>query len=325
MWWLMACLVTGGGPRGVWTLQGEGVVGQIAHGSGCDRSPKIGLWGPRWGTNGMVSVELVEESEGVWWAHFPVRIGLGTAMAALRLEGGSAQMPLGVRPGEFSLDLRRTEGALDPAVLDAAQATTSAALELERGAWNEGVFLLREDGRTVGEVRFRGERPPLVAVYDSWWLTPTPVPADVVPEGADLVLRFSVEPEMAGEDAELRINVPLREVVVPMGEVPVAEERRFQLVVGGVSEAERTRAMARAREEADAREATLVRELSRKAARAAKTESGCLALDDLDPAFGLLFTGYTVQIRSEKEGCVVEVEPSRSQHGRRFKGRIGLD
>ena len=120
MWWLMACLATGEGPGGVWTLQGEEIVGQISHGTGCDRTPKIGIWGPRWGTNGMVTAEVVEESDGVWWAHFPVQIGLGTAMAALRMEGGAAQMPMGIRPGEFSLDLTRTEGALDPAVLKEA-------------------------------------------------------------------------------------------------------------------------------------------------------------------------------------------------------------
>ena len=129
MWWLLACLTTDGGPSGIWTLQGDGVVGQITHGAGCNRTPTIGLWGPRWGTDGLVSVELEQESEGVWWAHFPVQIGLGTAMAALRLEGGAAQMPLGARPGEFSLDLRRREGALDPAVLHEAQAATSVALD----------------------------------------------------------------------------------------------------------------------------------------------------------------------------------------------------
>ncbi len=324
MWWLMACLVTGGGPSGVWTLQGDGVVGQISHGTGCDKTPRIGLWGPRWGTQGMVAAEIQQESEGVWWAHFPVRIGMGTAMAALRLEGGAAQMPLGARPGEFSLNLRRTEGTLDPAVLRAAQATTTAALQKEQTAWREGVFLLREAGATVGEIRFRGDRPPLVAVYDSWWLTPAPVPADVVSEGADMVLRFSVEPTLQGEDAELRINVPLREVVAPIGEVPVKEERRFELVPGGVSDEERLRAVVQARTSADTREAALVRELGMKVSRAAKTPTGCRSLAELDPAFSLLFTGYQVQIRRMDETCVVEVEPSRIQHGRRFKGRVGL-
>jgi len=271
----------------------------------------------------MVAVELQEESDGVWWAHFPVRIGLGTAMAALRMEGGVAQMPLGARPGEFSLDLTRTEGTLDSAVLDAAKAAAFAALEEEQGAWQDGAFLLREAGRTVGEIRFRGERPPLVAVYDSWWLTPAPVPADVVPEGADLVLRFSVEPEMAGEDAELRINVPLRQVVVPIGDVPVAEERRFELVAGGVSEDERLAAIAQAIAEADAREALMVRDFGAKMIQAAKTEYGCLPLKEMDEAYRLIFTGYDVKIVSKGDECVAEIEPSRSQHGRRYKGVIG--
>jgi hypothetical protein len=323
MWWLMACIMTGGEQSGVWTFKGEDIVGQISHGTGCDRSPLIGIWGPRWGTDGMVNVELVEESEGVWWAHFPVEIGLGVAMAALRIEGGAAEMPLGARAGEFSVSLRRSEGSLDPAVLQEAQARTSVALELERTAWQEGLFVLMEQDTVVGEVQFRGERPPLVAVYDSWWLTPSLVPADVVPEGADLVLRFSVEPAMAGEDGELRINVPLREVVVPMGEVPVAEERRFRLVPGGMSEVSRQAAMDSARDSADRREADLIGDLGAKLGRAAKTPGGCLSLDQVDPAYGLLLTGYQVQIVPEQDSCVVEVEPSRAQHGRRFKGRIG--
>jgi len=323
MWWLIACLATTDSPTGIWTLKGEGIVGQISHGSGCDKTPRIGLWGPRWGTDGMVSVEIVRETDEVWWAHFPVQIGLGTAMAALRMEGGAAQMPMGARPGEFSLDLRRTEGALDPAVLLEAQAETSVALDQERTAWQDGVFLLKEEGAVVGEVRFRGERPPLVGVYDPWWLTPALVPADVVPEGADLVMRFSVEPALAGEDGELRINVPLRKVVVPLGDVPVAEERRFLLVPGGMSEEGRSAAIASAQEAADSHETEMVTELGAKVARAAAGEAGCRSLDELDPAFKLLLTGYDVQIVPKGEGCVVEVEPTRPQHGRRFKGTIG--
>jgi len=270
-----------------------------------------------------VSVEVVEESEGVWWAHFPVQIGLGTAMAALRIEGHAAQMPLGARPGEFSVDLRRSEGALDPAVLQEAEAATSVALQAEQTAWREGVFVLKDAEAVVGEVRFRGERPPLVGVYDAWWLTPAPVPADVMPEGADLVLRFSVEPTMGGEDGELRINVPLREVVVPLGNTPVAEERRFKLVPGGISDEARSKHVREATEQADAREVEMVCELGQKLSAAARTPTGCKALSEVDPAFGLLFTGYEVRIVDEAQTCVVEVEPSRPQHGRRFKGRIG--
>lgn len=323
MWWLMACLVTGDDLSGVWSLKGEGIVGQISHGTGCDRTPRIGIWGPRWGTDGWVPVELAEPEEGVWWAHFPVQIGMGTAMAAIRMEGGAAQMPLGARPGEFSLDLRRTQDTLDPAVLQEAQAAAGVALEAERAAWREGVFLLMEDGALVGEVQFRGERPPLVGVYDPWWLTPALVPADVVPEGADLVMRFSVEPTMAGEDGELRINMPLREVVVPLGDVPVAEERRFQLVPGGVAEERRAELIDAAREQADSRETLMITELASRLAGAARTETGCKPLAQVDPAFALLLTGYDVQIVSGADGCVIEVEPSRPQHGRRFKGRVG--
>ena len=323
MWWLLACLATDSGPSGVWTLRGEGVVGQISHGSGCDQGSTIGLWGPRWGTDGMVSVQLEQESEGVWWAHFPVEIGLGTAMAALRLEGGSAQMPMGGRPGEFSLDLRRSEGALSAAERQAAQDGAAASLETERQSWRNGGFLLKDQDAVVGEVHFRGERPPLIAVYDAWWLTPAPVPADVVPEGADLVLRFSVEPAMGSEDGELRINVPLREVVAPLGKTPVDEERRFELVPGRVTEEARAEHMAQAVSLSDTRERQMVMELGVKLSVAARTDEGCLKMSDVDPAFSLLFTGYEVAIVQEAGDCVVEIEPSRAQHGRRFKGRIG--
>ena len=175
----------------------------------------------------------------------------------------------------------------------------------------------------MGEVRFRGDLVPAVSVHDQWWLTPRPVDGVVTAEGAELLVEFDAEPSFRGESALIRINVPSRQVVVPIGKVPVPEERRFMLTPGYLEAAERRRAIERATTQADEMEAVFVQETARSLGRAAMQEDGqCKQLVDVDESWSVLLEGYDVQVLTNERGCTVGVEPVRSQHGRRFKGVI---
>ena len=84
----------------------------------------------------------------------------------------------------------------------------------------------------MGDVQFAGSSPTTIAVYDSWWLTPSPVEAQRLDDGTDIVLAFAAEPSILGDSASLRFNVPTGQVVVPTGPVPVAERGGWNIVLG---------------------------------------------------------------------------------------------
>jgi hypothetical protein len=322
MWFLMACASTGSGLETPFTMRGDGVVVHVEESLSCQGSEtRIGVYGPTWSTEGEVVATVVPDDDGSTWLHFPVITGLGEAVAALRVEGGGGVIPLGSRPGEFEIQLQRTDLSVEE--IEAARVTSAESVELEKKIWQDGSFLLQSGGETLGEVRFRGDLVPAVSVHDQWWLTPRPVDGKITADGAELLVEFDAEPSFRGESALLRINVPSRQVVVPIGKVPVPEERRFVLAPGYLEESERRAAIERAMEQASEMEVTFVEETARSLARVSYQEDGqCVQLVDLDESWSVLLEGYDVQLMAVDNACAVGVEPTRSQHGRRYKGVI---
>lgn len=322
---LAACQSERGLPAGAQGLSGPGAVGLILAegGGGCGATgARLGLWGEGWGTEGLVPVEAVEEEPGLWWLYFPLQTGLGEGEAALRLQGREARLPLGARPGEFDVVMQTgPPPAEDPEALAAARA---ASLEAEIAAWLAGEFLLMDGEAIVGDLALRGEEPPLLAVYDPSWLAPAPVEALQGSEGADILLAFPVEPSFEGEPGLLRINVPTRQVVVPVSDSPSELDRRLQLRPGRIAPEQRAARVAAAEQAALAAERERMAPLAQSLARAAARPDGrCRPLAALDADWRLLLVGYDVAIAPGPEGCEVTLEPAPPQHGRRLRAIVG--
>jgi hypothetical protein len=303
-------------------FEGDGVHAMVSRSAGCDRrSVRVGLWGEGFGTRGEVHADVVPEDDGSTWLHFSVFTGLGEAVAALRIEGEAATLPLGTRPGEHELHLKQTP--IDPDKIKGAAVASAHGLNQAIKQWDQGAFLLQEDGKTVGELRFRGDRPPMVSLFDAWWLTPRPVEAAVSAQGAEILLAFDVEPSLKGEGGLLRVNIPLGAGVAPIGDVPIDAERRFELVPGALLDGAFEAGVAVAREEADALEVEAVEHNARLVALdAVSPTGGCVAWTTLEDKWGIMFEGYQVTVSEAEEGCAVGVAASRPQHGRRFRGVV---
>ena len=322
MFWILACAV---GPQGLdlpLRLEGDGVVAEVTRDAGCDDGGvRIGLWGERFGTRGQTRADVVSEDDGSTWLHFRVDTGLGEAIAALRVQGNGAVLPLGARPGEGELHLQR----VDDLSVDLASfaGRTAERVKEEQALWQDGAFIIQSDGAGVGELLFRGDEPPIIGVADAWWFTPRPVEASFATDGADLVITFDVEPSFEGEGAQIRVNVPTRTAVAPLGPVPVPEERRFTVIPGRLSADERTEMQRRAVLEADALEQRYVEDMAKRLSAAAMQPSGqCMEWSQLESDWGVMFPGYTVDVLQLESTCSVELEPTRVQHGRRYQGTI---
>ena len=322
MWWMLACTTGVSGIEFPLTLAGDGVVARVTQERGCQGSSvRVGLWGRGVSTEGEVLASMGEGEEGTIWLNFPVQTGLGTAVAAIRLQGDSAILPLGSRPGEFEVHMSKSDLDGDAVARQARQAAEQLEREVEY--WRQGSFLLVSDDGAVGEIRFRGDRAPIVSVHDAMWLTPRPVEATMQSKGAEIMVGFTAEPSLRGEDSLLRINVPERSVVVPLGPVPVAEERTFRLEPGELTDAQRRTAIESAVEKADMLEKRFVEGLAPKLSAASGVEEGaCLQLPQLAEEWSMMVEGYDVQLEPTESGCSVGIEPSRPQHGRRFRGVI---
>ena len=110
MWWMLACDPGLVGLNFPMTLAGEGVVAEVTRERGCRGSTvRVGLWGPGFQTDGRSLASITNEEDGSTWLHFSVQTGLGEAVAAMRVQGDAAVIPLGMRPGEFELNLVRTD------------------------------------------------------------------------------------------------------------------------------------------------------------------------------------------------------------------------
>ena len=344
-----ACGEAPAGLQGRWTLSAETAHGEIrgtieAGRAGCsERAVEIGLWGERFGTRGVVAGRILGveedgveedgvEEDGGTWLSFPVRTGLGEGTAELLLGVEAARLPLGVREGEHEV-LLAVQPGLPPEDERAAWAEASAArLDVEQAAWARGGFRILDGEALVGDVRFRGDGPAHLALYDETWLTDGVVAATVHSEGPELVLTFLVEPSLEGEEGRLRLNLPTGSLVVPMAPSPVPGERRLALEPGFVEPGEREALQAAARRAADEAEEALLRELvpGLLAASEAAGAGACAPLEDLAEEWQVLLRGYEVRIapRAPRETgpaggrCVAELRPAWEQHGRRFRGRL---
>ena len=70
-------------------------------------------------------------------------------------------------------------------------------------------------------------------------MTPKPAIADSLVVGADIQLRFPIEPAFRNEMGLLSINVPTLEAVAPVGIQPDPLDRHFTLKPGRLTEEER--------------------------------------------------------------------------------------
>lgn len=312
---------------GRFALTAPGVTGVLEAdpGGGCrEGAVRIGVWGETWGTPGVVTALVEEESPGVVWAWFPLRTGVGEGEAALRIEGGAARLPLGLRAGEHDIHLRLGDPP-EPAEVDAAAEAARARLDAEQAAWDDGRFRLVDGDAVVGEVSLKGpDRPPEVAVYDAVWLSPGVVEAGRTDDGADLLLSFPVEPSLGGEQALLRVNVPTRAVVVPADALPDPLDRVLRLEPGAVTERERASHIDAAVAASEAAERATMLELLPKLAREAPGPDGrCRGPAEVDAAWELVLAGYRARVVADGDTCAVEIEPDVVQHGRRFRGLVG--
>jgi hypothetical protein len=239
----------------------------------------------------------------------------------MRIQGTVATVPLGQRPGEFELTLFAKE--LDEADFAQAAQDNAKRLAQEIEYWRSGRFLMVSGDEVAGEIRFRGDEGPIVSVHDAWWLTPSPVQGSVESSAAEILVGFEAEPSLQGEDALIRIHVPTRTVVVPLGPVPVEEERKFQLEPGELSDSDRRNAVQKSIIESNRMEKSFIEELAPRLSKAATTKEGtCLQLPQLAEEWSMMLQGYDVELSHSDQGCSVGIESSRSQHGRRFRGVI---
>lgn len=324
----MGCRAEPRGPSESLVLQGGSVRGviEVEPARGCEEpAVRVGVWGPHFGTPGLVSATVEEPEPGLSWLHFVMETGLGEGEAALRLQGTEALLPLGGRRGEFEVRLKARPGMLGVDERRKEDDALEARLEAQRADWATGAFRLVDAGEIVGEFQLRGDEPPWVWVYDAWWLTPEPTVAALGSEGGDLLLGFPVQPRLDTEEALLRVNVANREAVVPLDLRPSSADRHLTLLPGPMDPAVRTERLAAARTAAgDAEREWVITTLPQLAAEATR-EGGCRSLEELDEAWALLTRGYDLQLLPTETGCAVGIEPTVPQHRRRFTGVVSSE
>ena len=84
--------------RGSWILSGDEIAGYVRGeaAAGCrDGRVLVGLWGPHWGTPGVVAAEVEPLEGGGAWLNFALETGVATGRAALLIQGAEALLPLG--------------------------------------------------------------------------------------------------------------------------------------------------------------------------------------------------------------------------------------
>jgi hypothetical protein len=242
-------------------------------------------------------------------------------MAVMQLSEDGARLPLGERAGEWEVRLTKRVGRLSEAQRSDAIARSETGLAKEAAAWEDGRFRLEEAGRLVGQLQFAAEPVPLVEVFDAFWATPGLVAADVHDAGPDLLLEFDVSPSFQGEGGVLRVNRPVREARVPLGEEAHPGDRILSLVQGGVADEERQVALAGAQEAAGKRELEVTLPLATQLLEAASAQE-CEWDAPLREQVELLLVGYAVRLVPAADACGLTLEPSPVQHGRRLAATL---
>jgi len=295
-----------------------------------ESGPWIGLWSGALCTDGVVAVEDVQpEANGEWW-WFPVITPLGLGDGSVLLQDAQATMDLGGRAGEFVFAAQKTDlnwdGATRKREAEAVEADCRARNQDLVEGWQTGAFLLRGDSdAVVGVVVFRGDKSPVVSLFDATWMTDGPVVAASRDDGGDVSLVFPVEPSLNGEEGELRINVVTSAVVVPSGARPNSTDRVLRLSVGTVDESTEQALRAAAITEANERERGVVEAWGPHLAEVLTGDGLCLETTTLDSEWSVLLRGYAVTPMWTQGGCQVAVRPKREQHGRRFRGTFASD
>ncbi|MBM74871.1 MAG: hypothetical protein CMK59_05685 [Proteobacteria bacterium] len=304
-----------------WLIEGPELNGWVvAQGN----QAELFLEAERVGTNGIVSAEWVRES-GIDWLYFELETGGGAAQAVLRIEGKEARLPLGARSGEFDLvgQAENKKTTEDEKQLDLESMLTRIARE--KTYWDNGHFVLYDGEEQVGDMVLNDDSK--VSLYGSIWLTPEAQSPNISSEGGDLLLELFAEPSLQGERAQLRVNIPLREVVIPTSHVPSSLDRRFELKPEQLSAVKRRELKKFAVEQSNIQEKDW---LSKAGPVLLNTLSqDCLVFEQ--PDLLELWVGYDVtseRIDVQDEGlkskgmCRINFEPNPPQHRRRFKGHF---
>ena len=304
-----------------WILNGEDLRGWVA---AQGRLGTVFIESEHVVTKGAVPAEVARE-EGVTQVFFELSTGGGPAQAFLKIEGLEARLPLGARAGEFDLvgniekrELSETDKSFDLEVI-------LKRIEQESSHWESGHFILYDGEDIVGELGLNEQ--PSVSLFSSIWLTPEPQEPTIMSEGGDLLVELSVEPSLQGETALLRVNIPLREVVVPTSLIPSSLDRRFQLRPGTLSEEQRSELKQASIELSNTQEKDWLSQAA--PVLLASVDEHCEQF--LKPNLLELWLGYSVKaerayIESAEENskpvCRISFEPNPPQHRRRFKGHF---
>jgi len=303
-------------------VEAPGVVGRVRPGPD---GPRVWLVGPRWATPGEVPAQVESGADGTLFLAVPLRVGPGEGEAVLRMQGQALRVPLGGRAGEHDLAARLTEVVPDDAALGGAAAAAAARIDADAAGWSAGDLLLYSGDALVGGVTLRGPEAPAAL-----WLehpaarTVGLVAASRADEDGDLLLAFPVEPALSGEEGLVRLNVATGEAVLPAGPHPDPGDLRLRWTFGAVDAAAREAAAASAAAAAFAREQAFFAETVRPSLAGLRGADGaCRAPAAVEPAWELLLAGYAVRAEADGAGgCVLQVEPLRAQHGRRWRGRV---
>ena len=309
-------------PEGRWTLEGEGVLGELRVEGG---ESWVGLWGATWGTPAAGSpAETGRDEASERWIAFPVGIAAGEATAelALDVEAGRARLPLGYRPGELEFALLLREGALEPARAAEAAGGLAVALPALQEAWAHGGFQLRDRGGALaGQLEILPEGRARAEILTPWALTEGATQAVRQAEGPDQVFLFEVEPRFAEEQGLLRLNLPTLQAVLPVDRLPHPDDRWLRVSPGLPSAEERSQRREEVRTQALVDERALLARLAPALAAAAderRAASGrCPAFGELDMDWQTLLGDYRIRIEPQGSGCQVRLEPSTVQHTRR--------
>jgi hypothetical protein len=271
---------------------------------------KVALFGEGWDTGSGTLRACTDAGDG--WLELPFRSGAGDGAVMAQFDGESLTLELGARDGEFGVVLATGDEEVD---LAAAFEVSDAALAADREGWEAGMFRIQVGDLLVGELELESDREVFLTLYDPSWMTDGRAQARVYEDGPELVLNFQVMPALNEGTGLIRVNRPLKLLVVPVAASPDPDDRLLGLVPGTVTEDERNAAIAWALEEGGLREQTILVPLLQ----------GLAAECELTEEWELLLEGYDVTVGTDDEGCLVEVDPTVVQHGRRMSARVRVD
>ena len=309
MWMLLLSCSTPPFPKGEWKLEGISLEG-TGYVESDGYHAHIELYTDRFRTQGRVNVEL-ESKDDILWLYFPLETGKGDGQAALRLQGGEAMLPLGSRRGEFEVffSVKKSNGK-EENPLQVWEERSFLSVGKEKEYWREGLFLFRKEDKIFG--MWSGGN---VLLFDEHWLTPEPTRVTTRMQGADIVLTFPIEPSFHGEEAMLRINVPLRQVSVPIAEIADPMDRQFFLEPGTLSTELQEHNIAQSVARSDELEEAFVVEQVRNIF----SSGTCDELVQQDLNMLPLWKGYRLEwALLPDQKCSLHIEPTPPQHRRRL-------